>query len=127
MFRNSTTLIDAYNATDYVAIFAKRETVIRVGQHNPEVERLLAFFGVRGASFVTAWNPFSKNVGRIANATADRRLCAWVRRRGLRWIEGFGRGTIGNWPPEKSALVFGLSDAIRRPWSRVPPERRRVR
>ena len=33
-----------------------------------------------------------------------------MRRRGIRYLHGEGRGEIGDWPPEQSLLVFNLNE-----------------
>ena len=67
MFGQQTALFDAYVATDDVALDHRGETTIRVGRRSTAVDRLLSRHGARTAVFVTAWNPFGKNVGRITN------------------------------------------------------------
>lgn len=106
---NPNKLFQAYAATDYVVFGPAGDVTIRVGERSAAVDRLLCRYRARTATFVTAWNPYSKVVGRLANGAADRQLESWLNRRRLARVAGEGRGTVGDWPPEKSALILGLS------------------
>jgi hypothetical protein len=65
--------------------------------------------GASTAAFVTAWNPFSRLLSDRLNRARQAQLEAGLRARGLRYLEGEGRATTGDWSPEKSAMVFNLS------------------
>jgi hypothetical protein len=108
MFPATSLLRNVYAETDYVVRFDNRELVIRVGDRSASIERLLSRFKVRSAVFVTAWNPFGKAFSEAHNNNAQRRLIAALRRKTLAYLDGEGRGSVGDWPAERSVLVFGL-------------------
>lgn len=107
----SRTLEAAYRSTRFVAIAARREHVVRIGQRSLGVERLMAAHKSVTAAFITADNPYSWPLGRMENGIRRRRFRAALRKRGLKSVPGAGHGTDGNWPPEDSPLIFGLSEA----------------
>jgi hypothetical protein len=101
----------AYRATDYVAFSDGRASIIRIGHHSLVVDGLLTRMKARSGAFITAWNPFGKRQSDGTNAYWDRELKGYVSTRGFAFLTGEGRGENGNWPPESSILVFGMSRA----------------
>jgi hypothetical protein len=105
MFPATTARRMAYEATSYVVYLPHRPVVLRVGRLPP----VLPWGAARGAVFVTAWNPLGRAGARADNVRAGRRLRAALVRAGLRAAAGEGRGDRGDWPAERSLLVFGLA------------------
>jgi hypothetical protein len=83
--------------------------VIRIGHHSLIADRLLATMHAGNGAFITAWNPFGKELSLEANEHWDCELKRYLRVRGFAFIEGEGRGRTGKWPPEPSVLAFGIS------------------
>ncbi len=102
-------LVSAYRATEYVAHGNGWVVVIRIGHRSVVVDRLLARMHARDGAFVTAYNPFSKELSFEANEHWNRELKRYLSVRGFAFVEGEGRGRIGGWPPEPSILAFGIS------------------
>jgi hypothetical protein len=102
-------LVSAYRATDYVAHSDGWFVVIQIGRYSLAVDRLLARMHARNGAFITAWNPFSKDLSFEANEHWDRELKRNLSARGVAFVEGEGRGRTGEWPPEPSILAFGIS------------------
>jgi uncharacterized protein DUF3293 len=101
-------LVSAYRATDYVAHGNGWVVVIRIGRHSLVVDRLLARMHARNGAFITAWNPFSKDLSFEANEHWDRELKRDLSARGFAFVEGEGRGRTGEWPPEPASLRLGF-------------------
>ncbi len=108
MFSGSARFRCAYLATDYVVRYGPHDVVIRIDHKSQAVDRLLSRFNARTGVFITAWNPLSKARGLAANTAAHRRLVGVLRSAAKPFLEGDGRGTDGDWPPEQSLLAFGL-------------------
>jgi hypothetical protein len=104
-------LVLAYQATDYLVFNDNRTYTVRVGCRSLCIDGLLASKKVGSGAFITAWNPFSKSLSAGANAYWDRELKRDLSARGFAFLEGEGRGEIGEWPPEPSVFAFGLSRA----------------
>jgi|ERR1035437_2103185 hypothetical protein len=96
-------------STDYVAFTNRRTFFVRIGHHSLVIDELLIRMKTRSGAFITAWNPFSKTQSVGANTYWDRELKSCLRARGFAFLPGEGRGQIGEWPPEKSVLAFGMS------------------
>jgi hypothetical protein len=64
---------------------------------------------VKSAAFITACNPYSRSTSSEENEARGRRLRLDIQRLGLTHFEGQGRDPSGQWPPEDSLLVLGLS------------------
>jgi len=87
-------LVSAYKATDYVAHGNGWVVVIRIGRHSLVVDKLLARMHARNGAFITAWNPFSKELSFEGNEHWDRELKHYhLSARGFAFVEGEGRGT----------------------------------
>jgi hypothetical protein len=102
-------LLSAYRETDYVAHRNGRAVVVRIGRQSLVVDGLLASMHARNGAFITAWNPFSKSQSLGANEYWYRELKRYLIVRGFTFCEGEGRGRTGEWPPESSIFVFGIS------------------
>lgn len=109
-------LLQAYRATDY-HVEAAVPFVLRVGQASPDLLHLYAKHQCECAAFLTACNPFSESAAERENEFRQTELASELRKRGLNFIKGIGRDTLGKWPREPSFLVFGLSlEAAKRLW-----------
>jgi len=100
----------AYEATDYVVDDGPRgRFLIRCGSRSADVDALLDAAGADAWAYVTACNPGSVPLSATENAARMASLAAVVRDRGLVHVAGAGTG--GDWPPEPSLLVLGLTEA----------------
>lgn len=104
-----TEIVAAYRATFYVAYGTHQETIIRIGSRSLETDRLLAKMRVRSGAFITGWNPYSSPLNERRNEQWDRLLKRYLCMHSIRYIEGEGRDSAGDWPPERSVLAFGVS------------------
>ncbi|WP_292077487.1 MULTISPECIES: DUF3293 domain-containing protein [Brevundimonas] len=103
-------LIDAFRETDFV-IFGQPELVITVGTHSAAFDALMRWYGVDQAAYVTAYNPYSQARSDGENNQAQDALKATLNTNCLTWLEGEGRGRVGDWPPEPSLAVLGIPKA----------------
>lgn len=92
----------AYRQSEY-AVF-EPEIVLRVGEPNPALDRLLAGAGVASAAFLTAANPRSERRPAEENRAALARL---ERSLGRPFLRGEGRSADRSWR-EPSLLVLGI-------------------
>lgn len=104
----SADLLQAYRATDY-HVEAASPFVLRVGQANQELLQHYVKYRCECAAFLTACNPFSEVATERENEFRQTELENELRKRGLNFLNGIGRDTLGQWPGEPSFLVFGLS------------------
>lgn len=101
-------LISAYRATAYI-VFAEPEFALRIGERSAVLADLLDRTGNSCAAYITAWNPESAACDPAFNAAAQERLAAAVEELDLDYLQGEGRGEIGDWPPEESLLILGCT------------------
>jgi Protein of unknown function (DUF3293) len=102
-------LVSAYKATDYVVQGNSLVVVIRIGDHSLLVDKLLAKMHAKNGAFITACNPFRKQLSLGANEYWNRELTRHLSFRGFAFVEGQGRGRTGDWPPEFSILALRIS------------------
>ncbi len=106
----SPALAAAYMATDYVV--PQLELTLRVGEACPALDAHLAKLTTKTACFISAANPQSMRLSDHQNRRANRQLQAQLSASCQHGIfAGEGRGRDGEWPPEPSFLVLGLSQA----------------
>lgn len=109
-----TPLFELYIASRYEAHLPQGVVVLRHGELAPALDPLLDD-GAPGWAFITAWNPGSRRLARPENERRQRALVRELSGR-YRLFPGAGIGDWGDWPPEMSTLVLGISesDAIAR-------------
>jgi len=98
-------LIESYERALYAL---DSGTVLRIGVHSPDLDRLLATRGASTAAFVTAANPRGEARDCAANDAAMAALRASL---ALPWLPGEGRDPEGRWSAEPSLLVLGIARA----------------
>ena len=101
-------LIKAYQATAY-NVFTPPSFTLTVGEADENLRNLYDAAGVNSAAYITAWNPRSVATDHERNMAANADLISIVEAKGFQWIPGEGKGSIGDWPPEQSILILGLS------------------
>lgn len=101
-------LVHAYLQTDFV-LAGETELVFNVGRASPGLDVAMIWRGRHQAVFLTAHNPFSKDVGAEQNGKAQTALLDDMRRSGLDWIAREGRDPMGDWPGEPSVLILGTA------------------
>lgn len=101
-------LVQAYIQTDF-ALFGETELIFNTGSASPALDVAMVWRGTDRAAFLTAYNPFSKDVGEEANRKTQAALLSDLERMGLDWIAGEGRDPSGDWPGEPSVLVLAIA------------------
>lgn len=101
-------LVNAYRQTDF-ALAGEAELVFNVGRASLALDAAMAWRGCERAAFLTAYNPFSRDVGEALNRKAQAALLGDLERMELDWIAGEGRDPSGEWPGEPSVLVLGIT------------------
>jgi hypothetical protein len=100
--------IKAYLETDY-CVFGESPFVMRAGIANESLSKLYRRLKTNCGVFVTAFNPFSNDVGEAANTVRHAELAKELNRRNLTFFDGIGKHPSGEWAAEPSYFVLGLS------------------
>jgi hypothetical protein len=95
----------AYLATHYVVFAGGAPLILRIGERNRELDRLLRRHGRRDWAFLTAWNPRSRLLPHWRNAHRQRRLARLFPQA----LDGAGIGVDPDWPAEDSLCVLGVA------------------
>jgi hypothetical protein len=101
-------LIEFYRATEYW-VHADAPFVLRVDVPSPALARLHEAHGVTSSAFLTAWNPFSEPPTGASNTARQATLEAELKKRGLVYVHGEGRGASDEDWSEPSFLVLGIT------------------
>lgn len=108
-------VIQAYERTSYWVETGNRRICLRVGQLNSALDEVLAQFGVTEWAYVTAHNPASVKLSCDENEARHNKLIQDVQALGYLTLLGEGCGDSGDWPPEPSVLILGITlEAARR-------------
>ena len=101
-------LIQSYLETDY-HVDSEPPFVLKVGEASEALTQLLQRHQCDCAAYLTAFNPFSRNLGDADNAARQAALVKELAGRSLKFIGGEGQDCQGKWPGEASFLVLDLS------------------
>jgi hypothetical protein len=80
---------------------------ILIGACNPQLDQLLQKQGLSTWAYITAWNPLSQMHLDLENHRRNTQLLKELT--GFLVLKGKGEGQNGDWPPEESFLVLGIS------------------
>lgn len=100
-------LVSAYLYTDFRVLEPRRFT-LRIGAVSEDLRAVYDELGVASAAFLTAWNPFSRDVSREVNDRAQAALVTSLERAGHTIWSGIGVDPAGEWPGEESVLALGI-------------------
>ena len=101
-------LIKAYEETEY-RVTQGYPFVLRVDVPSPALLGLYRAKNVSCAAFITACNPFSRELTDAENAVRQTDLVSKLKRRSLSYLEGVGQHPSGDWPGEPSFLALGVA------------------
>lgn len=99
----------AYERAWYRFRFGSRHIEIRIGKPCPDLDALLARRGLERWAVITACNPGDQRLSAAENRRRTRALAAALTREGYVFFRGAGGSDTGDWPPEASFLVVGIS------------------
>lgn len=102
-------LIRAYRQADYVINLPVQPITLNIGQFNMRLAKLMADESVATGAFLTAFNPYSQELGEGENEAAQRELIADLRALHVSVIFGEGKDPNGHWPGEPSLFALGIS------------------
>jgi len=104
----SQTLINAYLQTDY-HVLGESPFVLKVGIASKPLMKLYKQTQTDCGVFITAYNPYSRNVEASVNQEKQAELVNELSQHSLVLIDGVGRHPQGGWPEEPSFFIPGLS------------------
>ena len=101
-------LIKAYFETNYV-VKSSPEIVLNIGKQSSSVMGLHLKFNVNCSAFITAFNPYSKQLNDHENSQRNKNLTDYLSANKFIFIEGLGIHPSNEWPGEPSFLVLGMN------------------
>jgi hypothetical protein len=105
-------LNNAFRQTDYSFTDGGSTIVMRLDGANLELLSYLGKKQISSWAYITAWNPTSLPQADACNQSQQQHLLEHLKVYEI--FKGEGKGRDGNWPPEESYFVAGISreDAI---------------
>ena len=101
-------LIRAYRETEY-RVDGTPPLVLRIGESNPKLARLMLTHALECCAFITACNPHSQLMDPATNERLQQSLAVTLQERAIPFLEGYGIHPDNDWPGEPSFLILGLS------------------
>ena len=105
-------LTQIYSRADYWIDANCGPLLLKVGTHSDVLDRILKDAKVTQASLLTAFNPGNEVYTDAQNQEAQGRLGTEIEAMGLTLLQGVNADPLGNWPDEKSLLVFDLAVVV---------------
>lgn len=103
-------LLESYLKTTY-EIYSEEKTIkIRIGEFNPDIDKLLEKYRGKSWAFITAYNPYSKKLTEKENKIRHDKLLNELR--DYKTLPGAGKPDNNKWEPEISVLVIDISEQI---------------
>jgi hypothetical protein len=102
-------LEEAYRRTVYRVSYGGHAIVVRIGEPNPTLDRVLNQEGWENWVIITAFNPRSVRLPLAENEERDRQLRNELVLRGLTFCRCEAADPKGDWPAENGFLVPGLN------------------
>ncbi len=101
-------LEQAYNATEYV-VYDDNPITLKIGHKSSSLMELMQRCSVNCCAFITAFNPYSLNMTETENLQRNEGLRDDLIKLDCTFYGGVGQDPSGNWPPENSFLILGIS------------------
>jgi hypothetical protein len=101
-------LWQAYEETEF-KVYSDNSFTLKIGNYSDELNSLINESKCLSAAFITAYNPFSKQLSESENSERQDGLRQELAKRGLKCYDGVGQHPSGQWPGEPSLLILGLS------------------
>ncbi len=98
----------AYEQTEY-RVQGSLPAILQVGVRSAPLAHLHQLHQCACSAFITACNPLGKLLDDAVNGQRQAALAAELSRQRYVAIDGIGRHPTGEWPPEPSFLVPGLT------------------
>ena len=102
-------LISAYQNTDYIVQCRSETFLLKINLVSKELNSLYQKHNEKPAAFITAFNPRSQIVSSESNTQAHAILCDISTFNNYTNYDGFGTDPTGEWEPEQSLLLIGVS------------------
>jgi len=101
-------LRQAYKETDFI-IFVEPQITLHVEKHSESLSNLFATQHFTSAAFITAYNPFSKQLCEKENLARQLKLKKEIESRGLNFLTGVGQHPSQQWEREPSFLILNIA------------------
>lgn len=100
-------LLDSYNSAEF-HVFSKSPFVLKIGHYSDELSRIYKTKKVTSAAFLTAYNPYSKELIISENKHRNKKLEEIIIKMKYQYILGDGKSGNQDWEGEASFLILGI-------------------
>lgn len=107
MVENKLKYEEIYRKAIYVVIWLGREITFRIGETNSEINQILSDLNSESFAFITAHNPFSKQLNESENQIRQKQLIKLLQYERLEYLLGFSTNKEKTWK-EESLFIFDI-------------------
>ncbi|MFN6962361.1 MAG: DUF3293 domain-containing protein [Pyrinomonadaceae bacterium] len=98
----------AFVNTNFVVDSPTLRFTIRIGRRSEALDAVLRETTAETWAFVTAYNPFARQLPPEVNIARQNEMIEELRSAGYDLYPGYGSSTTGEWPPEPSVLILAI-------------------
>jgi len=101
-------LLKAYKRTDFIVYNRNDFFILSIGKRSMNLDKLMKTMEINSACFITAWNPFSKDMTPVLYESKQSKLIKYVKQQGYSYLHGIGRSKDHKYH-EDSILILDCS------------------
>lgn len=101
-------LLESYRSAHY-HVDAELPFILKIDIHSPELESIYKKTHKHTAAFITAFNPYSRELTNQENKDRNYKLEELIKSLCFDYIHGEGKCGDGDWNGEESFLIFGIT------------------
>ena len=102
-------LLKSYKLANY-HVDASPSFILKIDIHSPELESIYKKSYKHTAAFITAFNPYSKELSAQENKDRNLKLEELIKSLHFDYMRGEGKCGDGDWDGEESFLIFGITE-----------------
>lgn len=99
-----------YTEAVYAVFWNKMEIRFKVGEISDEINRILEVENARNFAFLTAYNPFSKQLSEAENKVRQTELIKLLQSDNFLFYTGYGTNENESWEREESLFILNIEE-----------------
>ena len=99
-------LLNAYIETNY--FINNIEMPLKINKYSDFLNKIYNKYSVNSCAYITAYNPYSKQVDEYENIKNNQSLKLLLERNNYKYMEGCGCHPSNKWEKENSFLIIGI-------------------
>ena len=102
-------LLTSYNTAEF-HVFHESSFILKIGVYSDELSQIFSTKCISSAAFITAYNPYSKELTIAENKLRNKDLEDLIIKMKYDYIRGDGKSGNGDWEGEASFLILDIDE-----------------